>query len=543
MYLFYFLVVSLQSMGDIGIALTHVEGETDIVSKNGIGCASDFTASKGHAFSGLGFANHCPFFDPTDVAEDSRKTKMWAHFFLRDTSIDLQLGINSVETMARKLAQTIIVYNDLSKVSETRSLSSSALGKDRTVQSHHLDAMKMLFNDQLQTSTNRSGHTLQELGCPHGIATSISTPDGHFKDAQCHARGIIEVKHNTDTPAECLRQGAAAATNLALAQVTFGVSVDDIVVPVVGSNGYLMQIGAVIMLKPSFPVFIMLSHVLDLTCDSMLLVAANILCCIRIMVLRPLVVISTHHHHHSASSTIIPQMILSREVFYHCKPLSEFFASTGSIQSSLFHLFKVMARLHSSNECRKYVIFPICVCEYEDNSDKTQIVFPKLDPSRYKMGLPDSPALRSSFLLKLEDAMTEFHKAGVAHIDLYLSNIMWCEEEESALEEVRLKIVDWDAAHFTHEQLSTEMQNRLYPRRDQVLEKAAKEDGKYGSSQEGGCCWSHEERMMYYDISLLRLLQRNVDNASLRARDKATLDQACVQVQIDYLFPQQKKHG
>lgn len=45
---------------------------------------------------------------------------------------------------------------------------------------------------------------------------------------------------NTLTPADSLRQGACEASNVALAQLSLGVDADDIVVPVVGSNGYLM---------------------------------------------------------------------------------------------------------------------------------------------------------------------------------------------------------------------------------------------------------------------------------------------------------------
>ena len=86
---------------------------------------------------------------------------------------------------------------------------------------------------------------------------------------------------------------------------------------------------------------------------------------------------------------------------YHCKALSDFFAVTGDFQSSLFHFFKVMARLHGRAECRPLVVFPICVREYEDNVNETKIVFSKLVD--YLIGLPDSAELRRSFLEKLKD--------------------------------------------------------------------------------------------------------------------------------------------
>jgi serine/threonine protein kinase len=207
---------------------------------------------------------------------------------------------------------------------------------------------------------------------------------------------------------------------------------------------------------------------------------------------------------------------------YHCKPLSQFFASTGNLQSSLLHFFKVMTRLHNNSECRQVVVFPICVREYDDKVTDTMIVFPKLDRS-YKIGLPDTIELRSSFVKQLEDAMSKFHHAGVAHLDLYLSNIMWCPVTE---EEVKLKIIDWDAAHFTCEHLSMEVQQRLFPRRDEVLKQAARDDIKE--------LVNDDDKMKYYDVSLLNVVKKYINEESLRARDKETLDAAFVIAQISY---------
>jgi hypothetical protein len=338
-------------------------------------------------------------------------------------------------------------------------------------------------------------------------------PDGHFEDAQGHARAVFEVKHNSDAPAECIRQGAAAGTNLAVAHLSLGVSIDDVLVPIIASTGYLMQIGVVFMLKPSFPVFVMLSHVLDLTCDLALVEAARLLCCIRIVVSQPLV---------CGTPRNVDVMELSCSE-YHCKPLKDFFVSTGNIQSSLFHFFKVMARLHSSSDCRLLVVFPICIREFEDDVAESMIVFPKLG-HEYQIGLPDDIELRYSFLQQLENAIVMFHKAGVAHIDLYLSNIMWCQKTDK---EVKLKIVDWDAAQFTNETLSTETQNRLLPLRDEVWKTAMANDCND--------LLNHEDKLKYYDISLLRVVQKYIEDESLRNRDKNALDQACVNAQQSYV--------
>jgi hypothetical protein len=75
-----------------------------------------------------------------------------------------------------------------------------------------------------------------------------------------------------------LRQGFAEASNVAVSLLSKGVRHDDIMVPVIASNGKLMQFGAVIVLKPSFPTAFAISHVLDLTCNKGRLEAARLLC-------------------------------------------------------------------------------------------------------------------------------------------------------------------------------------------------------------------------------------------------------------------------
>ena len=58
-----------------GINLS-VFDEQDYKSKLGKHSASDYAASGGRHFSGLGLCGHCPFFDPTLVTEDCRPKKL-----------------------------------------------------------------------------------------------------------------------------------------------------------------------------------------------------------------------------------------------------------------------------------------------------------------------------------------------------------------------------------------------------------------------------------------------------------------------------------
>ena len=498
------------------------DGENTLQSKCGEHCASDFTSSIGTPFKGFGFTNHCPFFDPTEVEEDPRPVKLWSHFLRTEETIAELLNGENVQTVARKLGTTITINNDLSKVSKTKAnYAAAAIGKDRTVQQHHLDVIKQLiFPSSMETSTGGkcSKATLADLSCSTGIAGKDSVPDGCLVDINEEPRGIYAVKHGTDAPAECLRKGSAEASNIAFHQLKRGVTIDDIVVPVIGSNGYLIQFGVVTMLRPSFPMFSIISNVLDLSDDTFLLEAARLFCCIKIMINN-----SLQFNNHAGSLTPAT-LSLSMQAF-HCKPLSMFFSPSGNIQSSLFHFFKLMSKLHQSHICRPYVVFPFCIREYDDSVTDTVIVFPKLD-QEYKFGLPTLKTQRLSFLKELKDAILSFHTLGIVHFDLYPSNIAWRAISET---EVKLKVIDWDAAHFCHETLSSDMEERLEGRRDEVMEKAAIMDGATLLLVDSA------ERMKYYDLSLFRVLEMFIDEPSLCATEKKLLDSAFLEVQLKFL--------
>mmetsp|Transcript_5093 Transcript_5093/g.7105 ORF Transcript_5093/g.7105 Transcript_5093/m.7105 type:complete len:541 (+) Transcript_5093:788-2410(+) len=419
-------------------------------SKLGEAYASDFKASRGLPFSGFGLTSHCPFFDPTDIDSDLGGRTTTLHSFFNKTvgEISTALAGENPNSIAAKLKQTIIVYNDLSKVAETSiSVKTSCLGRNLSIQNHHLD-MIMAFVPQLQSTTlSKAGGKLMDKNCSIGIASEGSIPDGYLKDSEMNVRGVFEVTNGTDAPAEGIRQGASSASNVALCQLQHGVKVDDVVVPVISSNGYLMQFAAVVMLKPSFPMLVMLSPVLDLTDDSMLLESARLLCCVKIMAYQPLI-----SHRNQMAIAEIPRLTLAystRE--YHEKPMADFFPSTGTIQTSLFHFFKVMSRLHSDRESKHYTVFPLCVREYQEDLQETVLLFPNLSLYSYQIGLPKIRAQRESFLHHCKLATASFHRVGVVHLDLYLSNIMWREVSEV---EVQLKFIDWDAAQLIYKRMS-----------------------------------------------------------------------------------------
>lgn len=141
------------------------------------------------------------------------------------------------------------------------------------MQNNHLDCIAQLFGWESTTSifTALKSHK----SCSFGLVTEGTVPDAYIIDQDKFVRGLINVKSNVTTPAEALRQAVATATNVALGMLEQGVPVNDIAVPVIGSNGYLFQFAIVYILYPSFPVTMMISSVLDATDDNKLLEIAT----------------------------------------------------------------------------------------------------------------------------------------------------------------------------------------------------------------------------------------------------------------------------
>jgi serine/threonine protein kinase len=188
----------------------------------------------------------------------------------------------------------------------------------------------------------------------------------------------------------------------------------------------------------------------------------------------------------------------------------------------LLHFFSVMARLHKNAACRKLVVFPICVREYNDDPEFSCIVFPRLGPE-YQIGLPDTHEDRLEFFEKLKSAVRTFHDAGVAHLDFYLSNIMWKKDGLG----IHIKVIDWDSAHFLHE--------RLYDSARQRLEKICRaEVFKKVVSKHRVDLTDRKAEMRYHDISLVVAFEAYIDDPSLQLRSKQGLDAACFAILGQY---------
>jgi len=484
---------------------------------------SGFVASNNAPFSGFGMMSHAPFYDSTDYERElgGREVPLLSHFSASVGDLDQYFNDStpklSVKQVARVVRDAIVVYNDLSKVSETKS-KSCVRGIDRNllVQNNHLDRIAELFGWESTTSNNTS---LKSHNCSFGLVTEGTVPDAYIIDQYKFVRGLVDVKSNVSTPAEAIRQGVGTATNVALGLVEQGVPVNDIAVPVIGSNGYLFQFAIVYLLYPSFPVTMMISSVLDATDDNMLLEIARLMSCIHAMLKKQPITVQSPIHP-------LKQIAYSSR-YYHAKSLEDFFCSKGNAQNSLLYLFKVFSRLHKNPACKLYVVFPLCVREYEDNPKETEILFPNLEQYGYKIGLPRDANQRQQYLSELRKAMVAFHNVGVAHIDLYLSNIMWKVKEDGNFS---LKVIDWDVAHFLEEPLSPLTVARLTElRRDRLRDIVAEQEGVI--SEESWC----GEMVKYFDISLVKILEGVINEERLQSDKKSILDVAFSEEQAKFI--------
>ena len=157
---------------------------------------------------------------------------------------------------------------------------------------------------------------------------------------------------------------------------------------------------------------------------------------------------------------------------------------------------------HGDQELRGSILFPLCI---RVNGDSSQIVFSRLDEP-WRIGLPDSTDLRNDFLERLRRAMHKFHSAGVVHLDLYLSNVMW-RMDPSNPSLVQIQIIDWDSAHFVSEILEKRVVTRLYEGRIALA-------AKFGPS------------LTSYDFSLFKVIEQQIENVALRSSSKSELDKS-----------------
>ena len=476
-----------------------LEDGHNIIKTNVAGtAASDFAADKDVKFNGVGFMSHVVCYDSTLIDHpDERQTSATKLFF---PSEELLVS-ESVVCLSHFLLSVTLCNYDLSKVSEE-----SKGNVARSVQTHHLDVFKYIFSHHFQTSTGINTMSMESLKCAFGVASAKSSPDGVGVGENAEdVRMIWEVKHNVSTPAVALRQAISEGTNVGWTLLRSGVKWSDIYVPLIGGNGYLIQFAVLAFLKPGFPYSFMLSKVLDLTDPRDRLVTAGHLSRIFTYIAEPLTKQTPPRE--MSDDDFEKTQVGYNENLYHLKNQTDFFPSKGDFDDSLLHLFGVMNAMFTDPSCRGNILFPLCVRQTKKSFD---LVFQKL--TEYRIGLPTCSTLRKSLMDSITMVLRRIHGCGVAHLDFYPSNIMWKEVEDS--NEVHVMIIDWDSAHFVHEPLHRRVSDRL-----SLSDRAALADAFANAA-------TRTRSLFDYDLSLLQVLENNLDDTSLQVSLKTDLDKA-----------------
>jgi hypothetical protein len=215
------------------------------------GCASDFTSEKHATFSGIGVNFPIPLFDV------NREGQFHSSMLIPNSA---DLRNDKVIVMGRRLRNILAMNVDGSIIHETGKYS-------YTVQKNHLNKLINIFpSASLCTTTDNNRITMDSLGCSDGLVKGKSRPDSYFMSKKNSlVIGSFEVKDNNYAPIDCLRQSFAYATNFAFELVKAGVPAKDILIPLIGSNGHLMQFGCLRVLQPLFPYLICTSKVFDIS--------------------------------------------------------------------------------------------------------------------------------------------------------------------------------------------------------------------------------------------------------------------------------------
>jgi hypothetical protein len=202
-----------------------------------------------------------------------------------------------------------------------------------------------------------------------------------------------------------------------------------------------------------------------------------------------------------------PDQVMSLSpVLYFLKPLDAVLSLYASPELGLQHMFEVLARFHNTS-AQACVALPITVMTRVESAHRGFIVFPHLSREGYRLGMPAALLQRVALVEAIRVAVRLIHAAGVVHVDLYFSNIMWKIDAEGNM---LVKVIDWDTVHAVGEPLIDSIRQRMSADRLALL----------GVSQAPVLA---EPAL---DSVFLEVLFKNCHAAELQVDDKQALDTA-----------------
>jgi serine/threonine protein kinase len=242
-----------------------------------------------------------------------------------------------------------------------------------------------------------------------------------------------------------------------------------------------MVIGATIILEPTFPTFIPLSKHLDLSDPYESKVAfayikkASEHCLVLYQLLLGIAVPPDVRN--------VPQVVRmaldlsnNRSLFIKTIDRATYQRGIGlftghnhdptDVDSGIQNMMMVFNKLYNS-AARQYVEFPLSIRTPDSASMKLyQIIYRNLSTLGFVIGAPNRMTHEedyNKYCLSLRRAVHAVHAAGVIHVDLYLSNVMW----KKTGDEVEIKIIDWDASQLLsqedfHPNIKAKLEDHLH---------------------------------------------------------------------------------
>jgi hypothetical protein len=319
------------------------------------------------------------------------------------------------------------------------------------------------FAETLQT-------TLKSRGLEMGISSVGSYEDMHIHTDNDLYPAVMEIKGSEASILPALAQAAVIATNFCMGLLARGVPTEKCVVAVVACNGINMCFGVTYLLDAAFPTFLPISGILDLTCEEDCRLAAAHL--------RQVQLHCEALGEESLSPVSNQEMTLSTAKYFIKTITPEVFGrgfglftsrnEATLVHEGLDHMIFCLNRLYHS-AAKDVAEYPLSLRSPDNtrrvldepnayatpNANKYfDLIYRNLTAPElgFRVGTPnrlDNEELYNRFVVALDCAVRLVHDAGVLHVDLYASNVMWRLLSETGV--VEIKLIDWDAAHCMHE--------------------------------------------------------------------------------------------
>lgn len=299
-------------------------------------------------------------------------------------------------------------------------------------------------------------------GLADGIANVRSYEDSHHKFGE-YTLSDIEHKGAESSAIPAVAQAAATATNFAMKLLRDGVPHTECIIPVIGNTGLSFIAGVTIVLDVSFPTYIPLSKHLDLSDPNERQIASAFIAKASAHCERLFNLIKSPRGNPSLQPPDPLQLVVNEA--YYIKTLSRDVYERGvglfaahiadhlDIENGIHHMIDALNMVYASRDARSFAEYPLSIRTPDGASGGCyQIIYRDLTKLGFQIGAPNRITNEQVFDLyttALTAAVDSIHRAGVIHVDLYLSNVMW--KYNADHNEVEIKIIDWDASHCLDE--------------------------------------------------------------------------------------------